>query len=54
MVRGEEAKWGKKQLLVKVKAAAYLQPNGKEEKERKKYKEVEKKIPPKNINCLCP
>lgn len=52
VVRGEEAKWGKKQLSVKVKAAAYLQPTGRGK--RKKYKELEKKIPPKKINCLCP
>lgn len=52
VVRGEEAKWGKKQLLVKVKAAAYLQPTGRGK--RKKYEELEKKIPPKKINCLCP
>lgn len=38
VVRGEEAKWGKKQLSVKVKAAAYLQPTGR----GKRKKEIQR------------
>lgn len=53
VVRGEEAKWGKNSYQWRLKQQLTFSQLV-EKKERKKYKELEKKIPPKKINCLCP